>query len=303
MTLWDCSRTFVRRFVVLAMIVAGLTLFAACGGNGDTDADEEPEVVETVVPTGPTNTPEPTSEPSATTTPEATSTPQATATATSSPTPVPPTATPTNTPTPTATPLPTRDDPFGESLPVVDALQNFTLTYSANFDGPDEDSSVELFIAQANPESYHLRVASAGQQTEVWRVGSEIFVLGPGGAVVQLPGLVDPNLYAPSSFLFLVPDLQNIGVGTILDEDAEVAGRAATHYDIDPAAAAAFLPPESNTGGDIDGAFEVWVDNELNVITRMVADIEWSDGSGAQMMRMEFLISEINTTPEVQPPA
>lgn len=306
MTLLESCREHGRRYGFILVAAFGLVLFAACGGSSDEsdDIDQEPEVVETAVPIGPTNTtePEPTSEPTLTATAEATSTPEPSPTATSSPTPEPPAPTPTMTPTPTATPLPTRDDPFGESVPAVDLLSNFTLNYTARFEGIEDESSVELFIAQSRPDLYHIRVVSAGQQTEAWRVEEVIYVLGPGGSVVELPGLVDPNLYAPESFLFLVPDVSQIGVATILDENADVSGREATLYDVDPAQVAAFLPAQVTPDGDADGTFRIWVDNQLNLITQMEADIEWASGNQAQVVQMDFLISDIDSTPEVAPP-
>lgn len=303
MTLLDTCRIDVRRSGVVALVVTCLIILTACGGNGDADEVDEPaEVVATVAPSGPTSTPEPAPDPTATPTAEPTSTPEPTATATSSPTPEPPTPTPTVTPTPSPTPLPTRDDPFGEVIGVSDVIANYTLNYTVQFDGTDDNTSVELYIAQARPDLYHLRVVSAGQQTEAWRVDEVIYVLGPGGAVVELPGLVDPNLYAPSSFLFLVPDLSQIEIATILDEDADVEGRPATLYEVDPASAARFLPPQSTSTGEADGTFHVWVDEQLNVITRMDADIEWSAGSAQQTMTMRYLISQIDSTPDVAPP-
>jgi hypothetical protein len=304
MTLLDSCRRRGRCFGVVLLAAVGLVILTACGGNDDANDDiEQPiDVAETVAPAGPTSTPEPPPDPTTTPTTGPTSTPEPTATATSSPTPVPPTATPTVTPTPSPTPLPTRDNPFGEVISLADVLPNYTLNYTVQFDGTDDNAAVELFIAQARPELYHLRVVSAGQQTEAWRVDEVIYVLGPGGVVVELPGLVDPNLYAPSSFLFLVPDLSQIGVATILDEDAEVDGRPATMYEVDPASASAFLPPQSASTSDVDGVFHVWVDAQLTVITRMEADIEWSSGSTRQAMQMEFLITQIDSTPDMTPP-
>lgn len=304
MTLLESCRALGRRFGFVLLAASCLVLLTACGGNSNDseDVDQEPEVVETSIPVGPTNTPEPTPEPTLTATAEATSTPEPSPTATSSPTPEPPTPTPTMTPTPTATPLPTRDDPFGESVPAVDLLSNFTLNYTARFEGVDDESSVDLYIAQARPDLYHIRVVSAGQQTEAWRVDEVIYVLGPGGSVVELPGLVDPNLYAPESFLFLVPDVSQIGVATILDENADINGREATQYEIDPSEVSAFLPAQVIPDGEADGTFQIWVDNQLNLIIRMEADIEWTSGSGDQLVQMEFLISDIDSTPDVAPP-
>lgn len=287
----------------MALLGAALVMLSACGGGGDSDPTEPVQLVETAPPSAPTATTQPGPDPTETATPEPTSTPDPTATITPSPSPVPPTATPTITPSPTPTPLPTVETPFGDAQSVVDALPNFTLTYSARFDGAgDEDDTVELLIEQFGPESYHLRVSTGDQQTEAWRSGDTIHVLGPGGAIVELPGLVDRNLYAPSSFLVLVPDLASIGVATILDDNADINGRQATHYEIDPGAASAFRPSDSDPGDEVDGTFEVWVDHELNVVVQIIADVEWTLSGGTQSMQMRYLISEIGTTPEIQQP-
>jgi hypothetical protein len=239
-----------------------------------------------------------------TSTPEVTSTPEATATNTPSPTPEPPTPTPTTTPTPTATPLPTVQAPFDTVRPVGEALTNFTLDYSARFDGADdEDGTVDLRIEQARPDSYHLQVATPGQQTEAWRVNEVIYVLGPGGVVVELPALVDQNLYAPASFLALAPDLGMIESATVLGENADVADRSTTHYQIDPAAATAFRPSQSQVGDDVEGTFEVWVDNELDIVIQMTVDVEWSGSAGAtQSIGIDYMVTAIDSTPEAQPP-
>lgn len=295
-------RATLRRGVFLAATVAAMSILVACGG-GSNDSDDG-DIVATTMPGGPTATQAPDPEPSATATDEATSTPANTATATVSPTPMPLTPTPTRTPTPTATPLPTVTTPFGEVRLLNDHIQNFTLTYSARFQGlENEDGSVEVAIEQANPESYHLRVTTAGQQTEAWRAGEQIYVLGPGGAVVELPGLVDQNLYAPSSFIAIVPDLAGVDVATVLDDDVDLNGRSTTHYAIDPAAAAAFRPSQSEVGDDAEGVFEVWVDNELGIILQMVVDVEWTAASGSQTIGIDYMLTNIGTTPEIAPPA
>jgi hypothetical protein len=298
------SRVAVRRLASGLLLAAGLVLLTACGGGGDASPTEAPQIVETAAPAEPTATVQPDPDPVATETAEATSTREPTATTTPSPTPVPPTMTPTVTPSPTPTPLPTVDIPFGDTQPVVEALPNFTMTYTARFDGDsDDEGSVELRVEQYSPEMYHLRVSTDDQRTEAWRVGDVIYVLGPGGSVVELPGMVDRNLYAPASFLMLVPELDGISVATVVETDVNVNGRSATHYEIDPSTASEFRPSESEIGDDVEGVFEVWVDNELNVIVQIEADIEWTNADGVQSMQMRYLITEIGTTPEIQPPA
>lgn len=287
-------------------MVLSLAILTACGGGGDSDTEEVVDPTVTVAPAGPTatSTAEGEAEDEPTATPEATNTPEATATTTPSPTPVPPTATPTNTPTPTATPLPTVTAPFSETRPLGEALTNFTLDYSARFDGTDETGSVDLRIAQAREDSYHLQVATGGEQTQAWRVNEVIYVLGPGGAAVELPAVVDQNLYAPASFLALVPDLSMIESATVLGENVDVQGRDTTHLEIDPAIAAAFRPSQSEVGDDVEGTFEVWVDNELGIIIQMDVDVSWTEAAGeTQTIGIDYLVTNINSTPEAQPPA
>ena len=299
------SLNIARRSGALFLSLAILT---ACGGGGESE-NVDPTV--TVAPAGPTSTARATAtaeveaaeEP--TSTPEMTSTPEATVTSTPSPTPEPPTPTPTNTPTPTATPLPTVQAPFDTIRPVGEALTNFTLDYSARFDGvDDEDGTVDLRIEQARADSYHLQVATGGQQTEAWRVNEVIYVLGSGGVVVELPGLVDQNLYAPVSFLALAPDLGMIESATVLGKNVDVAGRSTTHYQIDPAAASAFRPSQSEVGEDVEGTFEVWVDNELNIVIQMDVAVSWTGSAGeTQTIGIDYLVTGIDSTLEAQPPA
>lgn len=291
-----------RRGSVIVAAVVCMALLAACGGDAE-DTEEEPQVVETAIPSGPTSTPEVEEDSTATSEPTSTPEPTVTATATSSPTPEPPTPTPTETPTPTATPLPTVETPFVNTWPLPEEIPNYTLEYSARFDGSaDEDGAVDLLIEQANPESYHLSVSTGDQQTEAWRSGSVIHVLGPAGAVVELPGLVDQNLYAPSSFLVLVPDLSDIESATVLGEDVEVAGRSTTHYEVDPDQAAALRPTDTEAGDDVEGSFEVWVDDELGAIVQMRVSVEWTVSRQTERIVIDYLLSEIGTTPEVPAP-
>lgn len=286
-------------------LVLSLTILAACGGGADSDTEQVDPTL-TIAPSAPTVTSTPTSAPEEepTSTPEQTSTPEATATRTSSPTPVPPTSTPTNTATPTATPLPTVTTPFSTTRAVDDALTNFTLDYSARYDGTDEeDGAVDLRIEQARPDSYHVQVATVGDQTEAWRVNESVYVLGPGGAAVEVPGVVDQNLYAPSTFLALIPELAPIGSATVLGENVDVAGRQTTHYRVDPAEASALRPSQSEAGDDVDGIFEVWVDNELGIVIQMEVDVDWTGSGGdSQNIAIDYLLTGIDSTPEAQAP-
>lgn len=296
----DWKGALLRGSVMLAVVLA-LALLAACGGGDDADEPDDSEIA-TVAPGGPTSTQQADDEP--TSTPAAPDTPAATATITPSPTPEPPTPTPTRTPPPTATPFPTVETPFANVKPVGQALENYTLDYSARFDGEeDEDGEVELRIEQTNPASYHLQVTAVGQQTESWLVNDIVYVRGEGGAVVELPGLVDRNLYAPSSFLVLVPNLAGIESATLVDEQADVGGRSATHYLLDPEDAAAFRPSQREVGDDVEGTFDVWVDNELGIVLQMTVVVEWSAGAGStQAIGIDYLVSNVNATPEIQAP-
>lgn len=302
----DRLRVMFRRAGLLA--AAGLCLFVLTACIGGDDNDEPETVVEvTAPPSDPTTEPEATAtdevEPTATEEPSATSTPEPSPTATLTPTPALPTATPTNTPTPTPTPLPTVENPAKDAQPVDRVTANFSLTYSVQFTGSEHDTDIRLEVSQHNADSYHIRVENSGQHTEAWRVGDVTWVAGPNGAIVELPGLVDPNLYAPSSFLFLIPDLRQLGSATVLDENAEVEGRPATHYEVDPAAGNFFWPQQSEPPGEPEGTFELWIDHELNLIVRAEADVKWGTAANAPRMVMSYLISQLNSTPEVQPPA
>lgn len=302
----DRFRKLIRQTGLLAAAGLCLVLFAACigGDSDDPEPTSTPETEATSAPSGPTPSDgaTPTGEAEPTATSEPTSTPEPTPTITPTATPAPPTATPTNTPTPTPTPLPTEDDPAKDSLPVDQVTSNFTLHYNVQFTGGESDTAIELAVEQHDADSYHIRVQNTGQQTEAWRVGETTWVAGPNGAIVELPGLVDPNLYAPSSFLFLIPDLRESGTATVIDEDADVEGRSATRYEVDPSVADRYWPQQGNPPGEAEGTFEIWIDNELNLIVRAEADIQWPSGSNSPRMEMSYLITRIDSTPEVQPP-
>lgn len=297
------GRVTLRRASGMLVVVAGMALLVACGGGDSDDPEQEPEVVETVIPTGETATPEPEDDPASTPTAEATSTPEASPTATASPTPVPPTATPTITPTPTATPLPTVQAPFSDAWPLPESVTNYTLEYSARFDGGgDGGDLVSVQIQQANPESFHLVIATGEEQTEAWRVGEVIYVRGAGGAVVELPGLVDQNLYAPSSFLALVPDLRGVQVATVVNDNEDVAGRSATHYQVEAEEAAAFRPAGGPEVTDADGTFDAWVDNELGVLLQFQVEAGWDVENQPETIVINYLLSNIGTTAEIASP-
>jgi hypothetical protein len=140
--------------------VLALTL-GACSVGGDSD--------------DPTSTAATTVESGGTSTSAATGTaerPAETATSEASPTssvrPSPtiratPTASPTITPSPSPT-VEVVESPFGGVVRPEDALENFTVSYAAEFTGggAPEDGTTNLLIEQSAPDAYHMLIQNTG---------------------------------------------------------------------------------------------------------------------------------------------
>lgn len=281
-----------------------MLVLASCSiGGGDDDDDESrvetPEVTATTELTA-------TTEPSPTETAEPT--PTATATATSTPTPTPTsTSTPTPSPTPTATPLPVVENPFADA-PMPDAvLENYTLSYRANFTSDDAPmDQIELLIEQHSPTSFHVN-ASGNPETgreaiELWVAGEQTFLREPGGEIFELPSTVDPTLFSPSAYVILTPDLSD--TPRALEQGVEeVEGRQTTRYLVSAEHVAQSGLAEGSDEQDPEGEMEVWVDTEQGFIVRMVADVAWTDENGARRKaEIDYLISNVGSTPEIGAP-
>lgn len=287
--------------VVLALLVGGCSI----GGDGDDSADVTPtdqarSVTATSVDPAPsTATEEPTE-------PDPTPTDEPTPTSTMTPE---PTATSTPEPTPTATPEPVVQDPFAGLARPDSVLDNYTLTYTINFEeGLPEAGMMDIFVEQFAPDNYHIRAAGDSVegvgQVEIWVVGATTYFRTPDGQVSQVPGQMDQTLFSPSAYLILTPDLATVALATDLGVE-DIDGRAARHYRVDPEQLEqAGLLDDVEDYQDPEGHYDVWIDEELGIVLRMIGDAAWSDDEGTRyVMQLNYELTNVNSTPEIQPPA
>jgi len=294
-------------FCRFTRVLFGMLLIAlvatGCSISGDDDDGDE-DTVNATEASQPEPSPTDAVEPTATLAPEVTATsthtpePTATATATETATPEP---TPTATATATATPIPIVDNPFADVAPPDAVLENYTVDYAGEFQLPEGGTeTIEMFIEQSDPAHYHLRV---GAEVEIWVIGAETYFRNPDdGSVFPVPSAVDPGLVSPAAYLIQVPNPANVPEALAVGEE-DIDGRSATHYSVTAEQFAQFGLTEDQTVIDPEGDIDVWIDQELGFISRMIMDVEWTDETGTrQAVMLEFTITMVGTTPEVVAP-
>jgi hypothetical protein len=221
------------------------------------------------------------------------------------------TATPTASPTPTVTSTPTPDiveAPFATVVRPETVLTNYTVVYAAEFTGAGatEDGTIDLLIEQSAPDAYHLLIQSEGAAaslTEYWYVAGRAFFRGVDGQVFEVTGSVDPSTFSPSAFLISVPPVISI-LRAERGEVEQVEGRDATYYSVEAVDAGPFAAPQDGSGfNNPEGELEVWIDNQQNFVAQLNADLKWTDNAGAERtMVIEYRVSRVGTTPQVNPP-
>lgn len=309
----------IQRCTLLAAALLLVPLLGACSvaGIGGDDDDDEPEITATMPSESGAGdeseaqpTPAPDDTPTATAEPTATATDEPTATATETPA---PTATPTVTPTatpvpPTPTPDLTVQDPFGDLTTPNVALDNYTLRYVAEFTGlPDDpagEARIEIQIQQHSPENYHMVVINQteGMSTEFWVIDGTSYVAGPDGSVTQVPGSADQNLLSPGAYMIMVPTFEQIQEAERMGTET-VEGRETVYYVIESSQMNSLGTGQGQTIQDPEGQVEIWVDAEQGFMVKMLSDVTWTDPEGGQQSaRFDYLVSQIGTTSEVQPP-
>lgn len=296
---------------VIPLMLALALIAAGCSVGGDDD-DTSDDPTNTPMAASATATPETDQEESESTEegeaqadPSPTEEPEPSATPTETPD---PTATPTTEPTATATPEPVVESPFSGVARPEAVLSNYTLTYSIDFEeGLPEAGSMEIFVEQHAEDNYHIRAggeaAEGFEEVEIWVVGDQTYFRTPDGQVTQVPGQMDQTLFSPSAYLILTPDLANVSIATDLGIE-EVDGRPARHYRVDPQQLdEAGLLEDVEDYRDPEGAYDVWVDEELGIVLRMTGDASWSDDAGTRYsVMLDYELSNINSTAEIQPP-
>jgi hypothetical protein len=277
--------------LVLALAISG------CSISGDDDdpatatadvapptqADSiDPTATELASPTEPASaTATETTEPTATSSPTATASSTATASA-------------------TATELPEVENPFANVPQPDTVLENFTLSYQGEFGPPQgETESLEIFIEQSAPTRYHLRAAAG---VEIWVIEDATYFRNPDGSVFQIQSAIDPVLVSPAAYLIQIPDPADVPSALQVGQD-DVDGRSATHYQVEADQVGRFGLAQDQTITDPDGEIEIWVDDELGFISRMLVDVEWTDETGSRQSAVaELLITAVGTTQEIQAP-
>jgi hypothetical protein len=83
-----------------------------------------------------------------------------------------------------------------------------------------------------------------------------------------------------------------------------VEGRDATYYTVEAADAAQFAAPQDGSCfNNPEGELEIWIDNQQNFVAQMLADLRWTDNAGAaRTMLIEYRVSRVGSTPQVNPP-
>lgn len=283
------SESVRHRLVRLGALVLLAGLLSACIVGSDEDAD-------------------PTSTTAASPTATTRIAPTATATVTPRPTstPVPPTPTRTPTPRPTATATPIPKVPLGTITPLdPNVVGNYSLSAEIELRGvPDQtDFVASLLILQAAPDHYYLRSTSGGAGIESWLVDGTTYLTQADGSVAKLPKGTDTALFSPALLIQTIPTVSGDTVGVVVGTD-DVSGRQATHYVIDAEDlfdTASWLP--RNRAENINGQVEVWIDNELKIILRQVAEVHWENRDGSQGSYVSnYEVTNVTTTQPVTAP-
>lgn len=287
---------------LLALPLALLAAACSIGGNSDATGTPVPTQAEQVTATAAVS---PTAQPAReTATPTVRPTRSPAPTATVSPTPTAsPTPTVTSTPTPEIVEL-----PFGSVARPETTLTNYTVAYTAEFTGggATEDGTIDLLIEQSAPDAYHLLIRSEGAAaslTEYWFVAGRAYFRGVDGQVFEVTGSVDPSTFSPSAFLITVPSVTGIPRAE-RGEVELVEGRETTYYSVEAEDTAQFAAPQDGSGfNNPEGELEVWIDNQQNFVAQMSANLSWTDNAGGDhSMAIEYRVSRVGSTPQVNPP-
>lgn len=283
-----------RRLVGIGSLLLAATLLGACVVGSD---DDDPTaMVEATVAATEAASPTVTAGETATTS-------TAPATATAVPAMPDSTATSTPSPTPTVTPIP--KTPLGAMAPLnPTVIQNFTVSTNVELRGiPNQsDFATSLLILQSAPDHYYLKSSTGDSGLESWLVDGTTYLTQADGSVAELPDGSDTALFSPTLLVQTIPMLSSetpsISLGT-----EDVAGRQATHYQIEAAdllSTTPWLPADTtNDAGQVD----VWVDTEFGIVLRQEANVTWqnADGSsGSYVVRYE--VTNVGTTEPVRAP-
>jgi hypothetical protein len=219
---------------------------------------------------------------------------------------VPPTPTRTPTPRPTATATPIPTEPLGEIAPIdPNVLTNYSLSTNIELKGipSQSDFAMSLLILQSAPDHYYLRSTSGESGIESWLIDGTTYLTQADGSVASIPEGSDTALFSPALLVQTIPAISG-EVASIKVGIEEVSGRQATHYTVDGEDlldGTSWLP--GGTASDIDGQVDIWIDNELHVITRQESNVTWENSDGSQGSFVgHYELTNIGTTEPVTAP-
>jgi hypothetical protein len=334
------SLTRTRRLVLFAALVLMVPLLAACTGNGDDDATSTPDspAAATTPDTGTTpdvedtpddveGTPDTETSPDTATTPEMGTTPDTDMTTDATGTPeVDTTPDATGTPevdmSPDATGTPDTmttpatgmtDSPFEDLGDLAADVPNFTLEFNGQFVNVPDDTGdtysteFEMMLAQSEPDVYHLRLVTTGDeevQVEVWSLSTATYLSEDGSDPIELPaGLAGE--FSPAEALMVMPPVDLIQNADEVGED-EINGRTATGYRVDAEDAVMILVAQGQdvTASNPQGEMTIWIDEELGIILQMEADVTFENEDGTEgSILIEHVVTDIGDTNDIEAPA
>lgn len=324
------SRT--RRLLLFASIVLLVPLMAACTGDDDDDdngadsaTDSTPVATSAVDDTEETATPEVESTPDTAETPEddadetgttdtastpdTDSTSEATTEATGTMESTPDAA---GTPDDAETPdMGTGDDPFGDLAELSTDVPNFTLDFTGMFDNAPDDTGetftadTELMMEQSEEDVYHLSLITTGDdelELEVWSLPDATFVAESGSEPVELPAGTASQMSLADA-LMIIPPVEALEAAEEVGQE-DIDGRAATHYQVDAEDAALVLLTQGVTVTNPEGDMDIWVDDELDIVVQMTADLTFENEDGSDgSIEMEYMVTEIDDTSDIEAPS
>lgn len=203
------------------------------------------------------------------------------------------------------------DDPFAELGDLQTDVPNFTLDFTGSFENVPDDTGetfsadLEMMLMQSEMDIYHLSFMTTGDdaiEIEVWSLADSTVISESGEAPVELPAGF-ANEFAPADVLVIVPPVETLAAAEEVGPD-EVDGRDATHYRVDPEAAALLLAAEGSEIEDPQGDMDIWLDDELGIVVQMTADVTWTNADDTEAaVVIDYAVSDIDETDEVEAPA
>lgn len=326
------SLTRTRRLVLFVALVLMVPLLAACSGNGDDDAtstSDSPAAATTPdtgstpdvdgTPDDATGTSALDTTPDTVTTPDMDNTPVTDMTAETTGTPesaTTPDTTPETATTPGSMTTPgtgVTDSPFEDLSEIAADVPNFTLNFNGQaVNVPDDvgdiySSDFDLMLAQSEPDVYHLRLVTTGDeeyQIEIWSLSTATYLSEDGSTPIELPAGLAGG-FSLTDTLMVMPPVELIQNAEEVGED-EINGRTATEYRVGAEEAVMILIAQGQdiTVSNPQGEMTIWIAEEFGIILKMDADITFENEDGTEgSIVIEHEVSDIGETDDIEAPA